>query len=405
MSRHELLLLSVLILIHSCAGREDSIRPNDRAVNPEGVTTLREARGLGDVDSRWRIDSSVRAIFEDSKGMFWFGTHEEGVCRFDGETFTYFTTEHGLCNKQVRSIQEDARGHIWFGTGSGVSYFDGSTIHTPAIQGIGGSGEGLESQRNHAVDNWSVKVSDLWFDAGHRNGVLRFDGERLTYLPFPMPHEDSMLPANDPNLPPYSVYASHKTRDGAVWFGTVARGVLGFDGASFQYVHEAGFGPFLVRSIFQDDSGRYWFGDNGAGVYRYDGAHLTNLTDRHGLGNPGFVNGANRGMRGTLARIWAIEQDDQGDMWFGTIDAGVWRYDGTSLTNYTVKDGLPDNSIECIYKDKRGTLWFGTAGGGVCFFDGSVFVRFADSGPQPSETSSLPDFLTHQPNAPRMIAK
>ena len=64
-------------------------------------------------------------------------------------------------------------------------------------------------------------------------------------------------------------------------------------------------------------------------------------------------------------------------MWFGTIDAGAWRYDGEKLTNYTTEHGLPSSNVEAIYKDRAGTLWFGTAKGGVCTFDGSTFVRFA----------------------------
>lgn len=43
---------------------------------------------------------------------------------------------------------------------------------------------------------------------------------------------------------------------------------------------------------------------------------------------------------GTLARVWTINEDNNGNLWIGTIDACVWRYDGKNLTNYTTKDGL-----------------------------------------------------------------
>ncbi|MBY0457599.1 MAG: hypothetical protein K2V38_09700, partial [Gemmataceae bacterium] len=48
---------------------------------------------------------AVRSILEDSKGNFWFGSWKEGVCRFDGESFTYFTMEDGLSDNQIRSIR------------------------------------------------------------------------------------------------------------------------------------------------------------------------------------------------------------------------------------------------------------------------------------------------------------
>ena len=36
-------------------------------------------------------NSGVRAILQDSSGAYWFGSHFEGVCRFDGERFQCFT--------------------------------------------------------------------------------------------------------------------------------------------------------------------------------------------------------------------------------------------------------------------------------------------------------------------------
>lgn len=50
---------------------------------------------------------TVRSILEDSKGNYWFGSWNEGVCRFDGKSLTYFTVEDGLGDNQVRSIHED----------------------------------------------------------------------------------------------------------------------------------------------------------------------------------------------------------------------------------------------------------------------------------------------------------
>lgn len=37
--------------------------------------------------------------------------------------------------------------------------------------------------------------------------------------------------------------------------------------------------------------------------------------------------------------------------------------------NITVNDGLPSNTIRCIYKDSRGLLWIGTDAG-LCCYDG-----------------------------------
>ena len=59
----------------------------------------------------------------------------------------------------------------------------------------------------------------------------------------------------------------------------------------------------------------------------------------------------------------------------GTIDNGVWSYDGKTITNYTTKDGLPIDSIWTIYKDNSGVLWYGTVAG-VYKFNGKTFTKF-----------------------------
>ena len=50
-----------------------------------------------------------------------------GVSRYDGQTWTNFTTEDGLAGNCVRSVFQDRGGYLWFGTSGGVSRYDGQT--------------------------------------------------------------------------------------------------------------------------------------------------------------------------------------------------------------------------------------------------------------------------------------
>ncbi|MFT4973296.1 MAG: hypothetical protein ACI9JY_002504 [Saprospiraceae bacterium] len=71
--------------------------------------------------SRLNFTTMIYSIFEDSDGNMWFGSDREGVCRFDGKSYTYFSMEDGLSHSQIRLIQGDGNGNIWFGTGNGLS--------------------------------------------------------------------------------------------------------------------------------------------------------------------------------------------------------------------------------------------------------------------------------------------
>ena len=78
--------------------------------------------------NRLKFTVGVRAIFQDSRGDYWFGSHGEGLCRYDGEVFEYFTTKDGLADDQIITIQEDAKGAIWVDTQSGVSRYAGDAF-------------------------------------------------------------------------------------------------------------------------------------------------------------------------------------------------------------------------------------------------------------------------------------
>jgi len=74
--------------------------------------------------------------------------------------------------------------------------------------------------------------------------------------------------------------------------------------------------------------------------------------------------------------IRATLQSKNGTMWFATTGAGIYRLDGEVFTNFTIKDGLADNVVYCIYEGTNGSIWFGT-NKGVSIYDGKKFTKFS----------------------------
>jgi ligand-binding sensor domain-containing protein len=89
---------------------------------------------------------NVSSIAVSVDGTAWFGfsygasdhnsqcgerydaTEEQGVYRYDGKTWTHFTTEDGLIDNKICAITIDANNNVWFGSfDKGVSRFDGTT--------------------------------------------------------------------------------------------------------------------------------------------------------------------------------------------------------------------------------------------------------------------------------------
>lgn len=67
--------------------------------------------------------------------------------------------------------------------------------------------------------------------------------------------------------------------------------------------------------------------------------------------------------------IYGIIQDKRGFIWIGT-DAGLSRYDGYEFKNYDLSDGLPDVEILNLFEDSVGRIWLFTLNGQVGYIEG-----------------------------------
>lgn len=370
-------LVSASILFISCNAQN---RPESSTAQERKETTIRKEVTTSTISGgtiSTTLGNNIQCIFQAKNNHYWFGTQNSGVYRYDGHTLVQFTDKDGLSNNQVQTIQEDASGNIWFGTGAfGISRFDGKSMTTFTNL------ENLKSY-NSSDKTSPVKSDDLWFFAG--DGMYRYSDYAIIHFPL---HESSFGSTNSQSpsnrLGPYAVYCSLKDTKGKRWFGTQSMGVCRYDplasnkegGDSFTWFTENGLAGPAVLALFEAKNGILWFGNNGSGLFRYDSTSgvMTNFTKEKGLDNEEFRKTGKTGP-GTLARIYSINEDNNGNLWIGTADAGAWRYDGKTLKNYTIKDGLTSNAVTTIYNDKQGELWFGT-GSDVCQFNGSTFSPF-----------------------------
>ena len=336
----------LLVSIFSCANtsKPSKIKLENQ---PEGF--------ISSVDSsRFLQFTNIHSIYKDSRGNVWIGSHSEGIAMWDGKSHTYFTAPDGLVDNQVRSIQEDKLGNIWIATGRGISKFTGDGFHIRL---------NMKNWNNSITPEvWESNPGDLWFHAGNKPGVYRFDGQNLNYLAFPSDHNEKV---NDVYL--NTCFA--KGQNNQIWFGTYPA-VFGFDGELFSSIDDQslelnGQSEYMhVRSIFEDSRGNLWIGNNGLGLLVYNGEKIVNFTKKHRLTNEHFtIHHQVSDNTRTLARIFSIEEDADGNLWFGTADAGAWKYDGQNLKNYNSSHGFENHFIKVTYCDDDGVMWFGTPSG------------------------------------------
>ncbi len=350
MKKHNKLiyLLFILTLNFSCIEKKSSEKEvNSKFVKYSKTDTL-------------KFTSGIRAIFQDSKGGYWFGIHNEGVSYYNGNSFEYFTTNEGLLDNQTRSIQEDKNGNILIATSKGVSIYDGKKFTNYA------------SKTNEPTLEWNKTRGDLWFYAGEEGGINRFDGKNMNYLIFPKPKIYNPTDS-------YGVTDISTDKDGKVWIATYAA-LFNYDGEKLNvFDHEnlelKDHEKLHIRSVLADSRGRIWIGNNGIGVLLIENDKTINFSDINGLINQDSSKNGNPSPAGTMEHVFAIEEDSEGTIWFGDRDTGAWKYDGKTLTNYTVDEELKSQMIWTIYKDKSNNLLFGMADGGVYKFNEKSFDK------------------------------
>ena len=76
--------------------------------------------------------------------------------------------------------------------------------------------------------------------------------------------------------------------------------------------------------------------------------------------------------------VYKIFQDSKGYLWLATDGGGVSRFDGRKHTYYKKDDGLASNVVRDILEDRYGNFWFATTEG-VSYFDGKKFTSIDES--------------------------
>jgi len=117
---------------------------------------------------------------------------------------------------------------------------------------------------------------------------------------------------------------------------------------------QQGLSANYVTSIFQDDDGYIWLGTFG-GLNRYDGYEVKEF--KPDPQTPGSISGI---------RIFAITDDQEGNLWVGTTGKGLNFFNRSTNTFQVIKhdpddpNSLRTNTVNELVADRRNRLWVAT---------------------------------------------
>ena len=121
------------------------------------------AERQGDSAADLENNRNISVIREDRSGHLWFGGRG-GLSRYDGESFTTFTSEDDLATAAayIYDIVEDQAGILWFLTSLGLTRFDGVVFQSR----LNGDGFTFSGPIHQAANG------DFWF--GAEEGLVRY---------------------------------------------------------------------------------------------------------------------------------------------------------------------------------------------------------------------------------------
>jgi ligand-binding sensor domain-containing protein len=293
------------------------------------ITNYRTADGL--------LSDAINCVEVDPANNYvWVGTNN-GLNKYDGNSWVGFTTADGLVDNNVKAIAA-VNGSVWVGTDFGVSRFDGSswTTYTTA--------DGLAL--NRIVDIAVAPDGELWFaHASFSAGVSVFDGT-------------SWRTYGSPDLPISGVVATSFDSNGDKWFASPLDGVVHYDGTTFQAYTAASAGLLSNSSTtilcLNDDK---WIGTSSGMTVLHPGNGVTNYTIMYVLPPPDTLNPVVDLAVDGLGRIWTT-------IYVGYLGVGgVAYWNGSFWVSYDVSDGLAGHNVRGLDTDYTNNVWVATSNG------------------------------------------
>lgn len=247
--------------------------------------------------------------------------------------FVHYGSEDGLPQHTVTDILQDSKGFMWFSTWDGLSKFDGYTFTTYRLP----TGNAVESQSSRIDRLYEDKYNNIW-TLSYDNQVYRFDVQHREFLDIKSIKEYRRRTFTASRIIPME--------SGRVWLLSDTDGCISiidslFNAEVYNFENKNITGN-QVYTIYEDNEGNSWI--------------LTNsgLTLIRAAAEPVFYFHPASDSGSRQERPFFSVMECNGELWFGSNEGIIWRYDRKKGSFDQLSTGLASDiiSIQEISSEK-----------------------------------------------------
>ena len=319
-----------------------------------------------------QINTDVRTLDFDKKGVAWIGTYE-GVSTIqkNGSILkVYNNPEKKTSFGKIKSIFTDKKGSVWIG-----SYYDGISIWDESNNNF----TNLNQNSGSSALSYDV-VSSLAADA-NKNIYIGTEGAGITVFDSKTGMTSKINSADSNGISFNNIKSLCLSDSGILWIGSFTEGLAAYDIKSKRFVNEKidinlknilkESGVYVIKKGRKNDI--FWIGTFGKGLIRYDSSNKTYQI----IGNDNYSDNFL-----TNNRVRTLLLDKKDNLWIGTQSGlNVINLNDFDNKTYHIKHYFFDNKllsgddILSLFQDKKGKIWVGTKAKGLYDFDGINFHK------------------------------
>lgn len=264
-----------------------------------------------------------------------------------GLYFTRITFENGLSNNKVNCILQDKRGFIWIGTEDGLNRYDGQ--YFKVFRNSPGDTSGISG--NIITDLKEDENGILWI-ATADGGLSKYDYRLPAKKQF---KQYKHIQRDSTTIPVNIINALLEDNGGYLWLATSGFSVLRFNKKTERFEMPVSKGTKTALALCVDANNILWVGRQGGSALKINTGDLSYKTDER-------YN--NLYAKLPHASITALFMDEEKNMWFGSWDNVLYRYNSKTQKEETFKQtseaaSFPNDEITSFAADKNGRLWMG----------------------------------------------